>query len=751
MTRPPAPATPPPGNAGPSDAARSRAQRTITEVSSSVAVLRTEADRARGMMGFGRRILVPPDEIHVVVGDGRHSFAIASDRKVFGQTADRPSRYWLNALTQVIKLKTISFTVPIRGLNDDGVEALDSSKVSFRLWAHAVAKLNPEKAVIAAQRVGLDTTGLINTITEVGTAELVAAAATMSLEDIIANRQKLAEITFPKVNHILSELGYDLALLTITQLDGPAYQKLVEQAEARISKETAIATNREQVAELQDRQSRERTESEINAATEKKLAAERLDAQREVETKTYSQQEALAISRHEVQVRQVERDRKAAEAAHATNLAKVQLARTLSEAEVDKEAQIARLQAEREAELRAVQHKRAAEIRLAESRMEAERLALEQARKIERAAEITEAEARRLREEELAAAERAREVALVEAEQIARSLEVEAQGQSRALQVKVEAETRAELVRAEAEASATEKRAHAAKARAEATRAETAAPGLAEAEVETARVKVAEQRVSVTRAEGLTRVEVDRAQAAADAERQQKLREVEINAQRQLSELYSQAPVLVDLEKVRMQYAHQERLASLRAETYLKTMEAIAPGLRVNVFGNGGQAGQLLTDVLSISHGLRLLGEEVPAVGSLLAGSNGHSAANGRHAPEAADGLARLWMDFAPYVRQALAGVNPRVFSSLRVADVVERLVPVLQGREDLLTSLNGLRQQASFRVVGDLPVGPILDWLGAAAGSEPPAPGDEGLPGDGALAEAEQREAAGSSQLKTA
>ncbi|WP_420641987.1 hypothetical protein [Candidatus Leptofilum sp.] len=137
------------------------AERTLSDVNSSVAVLRTEADRARGLFGFGRRILVPPDEIHVVVGDGRHSLTLSNERKVFGQSADRPAKYWLNPITQVIKLKTISFTVPIHGVNDAGVEALDSSKVSFRLWAHAVAKLNPDKAEIAAQRVGLDTNGLV--------------------------------------------------------------------------------------------------------------------------------------------------------------------------------------------------------------------------------------------------------------------------------------------------------------------------------------------------------------------------------------------------------------------------------------------------------------------------------------------------------------------------------------------------------------------------------------------------------------
>jgi len=225
-----------------------QAQRTLNEVNTSVATLQTEADKARGIFGFGRRILVPPDEIHVVVGDGRHIWTMSSQRKVFGQIVDRPSRYWLNAHTRVIKLKTVSFTVALHGFGSNGVQALDSSKVSFQLWAHAVAKLNPEKAEVAAQRVGLETTGLIRTITEVGMAELVAAGATMTIEEIISDRQKLSEIAFSKVNQILSELGYDLALLTITRLGGNAYEKLIEQAESRISKETGVATNKEQLA-----------------------------------------------------------------------------------------------------------------------------------------------------------------------------------------------------------------------------------------------------------------------------------------------------------------------------------------------------------------------------------------------------------------------------------------------------------------------------------------------------------------------
>ena len=653
----------------------------IDEASATLEMLRTEADRVRGLMamfGFGRRILVPPDEIHVVVGDGRHIFVLSRKSRVFGQTADRSSTYWLNRLSQVIKLKTISFTVPIRGVDDEGVPALDSSKVSFNLWAHAVAKLNPDKAEVAAQRVGLDATSLINTITEVGTAELVAAAATMTLEEIIAKRQSLAEIAFPQVNQILSELGYDLALLTITNLGGMAFTKLIDQAESRISKETSIATNREQVAELQDNEARQRQEAEIKATTEKKLAAERLDAEREVETATLDQQETLSIRRHEVQVRQVDRDKDAARATHETELAKVQLARQLSEAEVEKQAQLARVTAERDAELRAMQQQRNAKIRVAETEAEAERLAVEQVRKLERDAERTQAEAKRLEQEELAKAQRAKQVALVEAAQLGEALKVEAEAESRALQIKAEAETKAELIRAEAEATATEKRAQAAKVRAEATRAEAAAPGLAEAEVA-------------------------QAQATAEAERTQRLKEIDINAQRELVKLYDQAPVLVELEKLRMQFGHDERIATLQMEAYLKAFEALAPSLQVRIYGSGGQTTQIITDLMSMAQGVKALGEEIPIVGRLIGDGNGVAYLNW---------LSKL-ADFVPSIRQAMSGINPRMFTSLKVVDLLDHLVPVLDGREDLLTALDALREDASFRVVGDMPVAPLLRLLG--------------------------------------
>lgn len=692
--------------------------RSVNEVSATAEMLRTQADQINWLprlLGFGRRVLVPADEIHAVVGDGLHSLMLSNQREIFGKSAERSSFYWLNPLTQVIKLKTISFTVPIRGYNEQGVQALDNSKVSFQLWAHAVAKLNPEKADVAAQRVGVDTTSLLNTITKVGMAELVAAAATMPLMEIISNRQRLAEIAFPKVNQILAELGYDLALLTVTELGGEAYQRLVEQAEARVYKETSIATNLEQIAEIKDRQARERTEAEIRAETEKKLAAERLAAERVVNESTLNQQETLDIRRHEVELRQVERKKATSQASHDANLLDVQLAQKRTEAEAANQAELAKLRAEREAELRALEQKRTAALRLAETEAEAERQALAQMREIARAAERTEAEAKRLRSEELARAERAKEIALLQTSQAAESLKLEAEAQANALQVQTDAETKVELVKAEAEATATEKRAQAAKIRAEATRAETAAAGLAEAEVDAARVRVAEQRVAVTRAEGLADAEIKREQATAEVERLQKLKEVEINAQRELVQLYNEAPVLVEIEKLKMQLAHQERLTQLQMESYLRAFEALAPSLKVQVYGNGGQTGKIITDIMGLAQGLRTLGQEVPAVGRLVDGTL-DGTLDGALTGETSLASAFNLGAFLPYIQQIVREVNPRMLSTLKVADLVTELGNVVSGQSDLVTALHQLRQDGNFRVIGDLPVLPFLQMLGIGA-----------------------------------
>ena len=139
-----------------------RSREAMTEAADSIHALNVEADRARGLLGFGRRILVPADEIHVVVGNGIHTAQTSQQSKVFGQAAGEQSQYWLNRLTQVIKLKTISFTVPLLGPLGDGIEALDSNKVGgFGFVVSPLIflfmKLNPVSII---QRAGTGNNGI---------------------------------------------------------------------------------------------------------------------------------------------------------------------------------------------------------------------------------------------------------------------------------------------------------------------------------------------------------------------------------------------------------------------------------------------------------------------------------------------------------------------------------------------------------------------------------------------------------------
>lgn len=664
--------------------ASARSQEALTQAADSIHALHVEADRARGIVGFGRRILVPADEIHVVVGNGIHVSRTSTQSKVFGQAAGQPSQYWLNRLSQVIKLKTISFTVPLLGTNGDGIEALDSNKVSFRLWAHAVAQLNPQKAETAARRIGQDAKGLVRTITQVAMSELIEAAAQMTLSEIIANRQSLARSAFDKVNQALDELGYDLSVLTVTRLSGDAYTKLVHQAESRVSKETTIAINKEQLAEQEDIEVRTQREAQIEAETRQKKAAVEATTTEKLVATERAKQKAM--------------------------LEKVGLDRELEQAEQSKAADLDKQRAEYAAQIRALEQEKENTLAIARSEAEAQRMALEQVKKIERDAELTQAEAERLRQKELAAAERAKEVALLKESEVAEAYRLQAEAEAQALAIKVEAETNADLAKAEVEAKATEQRAHAAKIRAEATRAEAAATGLAEAEVEEARLEVAQRQVEINRAEGLAGAEIARAQADLEIEKERRLREVDINAQKELANLYEEAPVLVELEKVRMQFEHESKIAEINANASLKALEALAPGIKVNLIGSGGQMGEILTGLMSLSQGLALAGEEVPMIGKLL---DSTAASLDGHANGDMSGLVPYIRQLAPSFRTVINEVNPRMLSSLTVSDVVDRLGPVVEGKSDLVTAVNNIRQDASFRVIGDLPIKPILGMFG--------------------------------------
>jgi hypothetical protein len=157
-----------------------------------------------------------------------------------------------------------------------------------------------------------------------------------------------------------------------------------------------------------------------------------------------------------------------------------------------------------------------------------------------------------------------------------------------------------------------------------------------------------------------------------------------------------------------MGHAHEERLATIKMDAYLQAFQSIAPGVSVKIFGSGNQTSRIFNDLMSFSHGIQLLGDEVPLVERIIDGGK-----NGNFVQ------LRVLGQFLPYIQQVLADVNPRMFSSLKVADVVEKLEPVIAGNEDLASALTSLKDDANFRVVGDLPIKSLLSFFGLNVGSQ--------------------------------
>ena len=223
----------------------------------------------------------------------------------------------------------------------------------------------------------------------------------------------------------------------------------------------------------------------------------------------------------------------------------------------------------------------------------------------------------------------------------------------------------------------------------------------------------------------LFRSEVAKAQAEADADRERRLKEVEIDARRQMVELYDKAPVLVDMEKLRLQYEHERELTQVQMQTYLQAFQALVPSMEVRIYGGGDQTTRIITELMQLAQGVRHLGEEVPAVGHILEGKSGVQ-----------QPLFSRLSHLGPYFEEAVADMNPRIFSSLKLADLMERLMPVVAGQEDAVTALNHLKSDANFRVVGNLPVAPLFRLLGLEMPQ--PGPSDMMMAGEEAAGEAE-------------
>ncbi len=643
----------------------------------------------RKMLGIGRRVIVPPDQIHAVRGYGITTYQkLPKDTAIFGK-GDDGSVYWLNGLTQVIVLATKSFQVPLVNIS-----ALDSNRVSFNIDAYAIASLNPDSAAKAAEKIGGDPQGLVRLVTEVTSSELINAAAKMKLEEILEDRSKLVNSATAPIVQALTDLGYNLDVLRITKIRGEAVNLWEKRALAEVSYAATVKTNEAQVAEAENIAQRDEREAEIKATKEQKVAAE-----------SRSSRQAIAVGDHEFDLNQVGRDRKKAEEDNQLALRNAELAQEVAMVAVTNEAAKREVQMRRNADIRKEEQQLNANIALAAQQADDNKAQLAQQNSLQRDADRAQADADRHAQEEQAAANLRQKIKEVDANTEATAREISATAEATAVRIQAtaDAERTRTLATAEADAAAQEAKATASRADAEikqanATRAKTAAEGLAQAEVAERNAEVAIKEADANRARGLADADVTRARAAAEAEGAHLMRQVEIDAQAALAEVYAASPVLVDLEKIRLQHAHEQNIAQLRLNAQIAMMQALAPQLNVNakLIGNGTQMGSLLSQILTLSAGYEVLSEEVPVV-------------NGLFRPNGDVNVGSIMRGTSDLLGGVLKDVNPRMFGALTLSSLVDRIIPVVEGEGDLQSFLIGLKEDASFNMVGNIPIAQLL------------------------------------------
>lgn len=652
--------------------------------------------------GFGRRVVVPANQIHAVRAAGFNKYArLSTETRFFGiDSADTASDvegnavgvaiYWLNDLTEVIVLGTESFTIPI-----PTIVTRDADQVRLTITAHAMASLDPRAVSKAAKKIGQNAEDLINSIVQVVISALVTQAAHMRVREMIANYTQLSEAARPEITQALTELGYNLDVLKITNIGGEAVRRWEDEAQARVDKTATEETNKAQLAELENNTQRQQREAELTAQERIKQESENRRAAQDI-----------ADGEHNLSLLQIERKKVEAAKQNDADQAGVQLRLGVESAETRKAAAISRQQAEQEAELRAYEAQKEDELRqerierearfkLAQTEAEAKRLAAEQTERLEREQARAQADAERLEQEETATAERRRQVLQIEAEAEAQSKKIEAE--AGAQQIRTEAMAKADAAVQEAEAA--KARAAAEKVEAEATRAKTAAEGLAKAEVAARNAEVALAQADADKAAGLAQAEVTEAQAraAAAGEREQKL--VEIEAKERLATLYTDNQQLFELEQLRMRFAHELELATVQQQTQIAMIQALAQNMEIKVVGNAGQMGQILSEMMTLQAGVETAAEEFPFLKSLVGGSG------------------RALSNLPGALGAALKDVQPRMFASLTVSDLMERLLAVANGDSDLVDAIQGLRKDSNFRVVGNIPIIELLGKL--VAGNE--------------------------------
>jgi len=657
--------------------------------------------------GFGRRVVVPANQIHAVRAAGFNKYArLSTETRFFGidsadtttganESAVGVAIYWLNDLTEVIVLGTESFTIPI-----PTIVTRDADQVRLTITAHAMASLDPRAVSKAAKKIGQNAEDLINSIVQVVISALVTQAAHMRVREMIANYTQLSEAARPEITQALTELGYNLDVLKITNIGGEAVRRWEDEAQARVDKTATEETNKAQLAELENNTQRLEREAELTAQERIKQESENRRAAQDI-----------AEGEHSLSLLQIERRKAEAAKQNEVDRAGVELRQGVESAEARKTAAINRQQAEQAAELRAYEAQkedelrrqrieREAQIKLAQTEAEAKRLAAEQTERLEREQARAQADVARLEREETATAERQRQVLEIEAQAQAQAKKIQAEASAQ--QIRTEAGAKADAAVQEAEAA--KARAAAEKVQAEATRAKTAAEGLAKAEVAARNAEVALAQAEADKAAGLAAAEVTEAQARAAAAGEREQRLVEIEAKERLAALYETNSQLYELEQLRIRFAHELELATVQQQTQIAMIQALAQNMEIKVVGNAGQMGQILSEMMTLQAGVETAAEEFPFLKSLVSGSG------------------KALSNLPGVLGDALKDVQPRMFASLTVADLTERLLAVANGDSDLVEALHGLRKDSNFRVVGNIPV---LELLGKLVGGED---GDNGV-----------------------
>ncbi|MCB0107122.1 MAG: hypothetical protein KDE53_14475, partial [Caldilineaceae bacterium] len=292
--------------------------------------------------GFGRRVVVPANQIHAVRAAGFNKYArLSTETRFFGidsadtttganESAVGVAIYWLNDLTEVIVLGTESFTIPI-----PTIVTRDADQVRLTITAHAMASLDPRAVSKAAKKIGQNAEDLINSIVQVVISALVTQAAHMRVREMIANYTQLSEAARPEITQALTELGYNLDVLKITNIGGEAVRRWEDEAQARVDKTATEETNKAQLAELENNTQRLEREAELTAQERIKQESENRRAAQDI-----------AEGEHSLSLLQIERRKAEAAKQNEVDRAGVELRQGVESAEARKTAAINRQQAE---------------------------------------------------------------------------------------------------------------------------------------------------------------------------------------------------------------------------------------------------------------------------------------------------------------------------------------------------------------------------------------------------------------------